>query len=305
MTLRRGIACKFAYAIAVEVTLTIGPALAYETGIPAEQKPGITLGGGSAGIPKPGLYMFDQFLTYQARFTGPNVQNGPTLKAAGTAAGFLFVPGWNFLGASYDAVVVFPFHMAGVGAPLNASPAGMHNTYVVPAELSWKLGDSGLFIKAGLGMYVPDGTIQGSAGVSNVGLPWWTFQPEFIVSYLKDGWNLTANIFEEFNTRNPISGYHSGDIFHAEFTATKTIGKWTLGPVGYVTAQVTHDTSSAYYKYAVNEDRYTRLAAGWLLGYDFGSAAVSFWVTDEFYARRGPIGISSDLILCLDERRRQ
>jgi hypothetical protein len=61
-------------------------------------------------------------------------------------------------------------------------------------------------------MYVPDGSIQGPAGLSNVGNPWWTFQPEFIVSYLKDGWNLTANAFADFNTKNSITGDRSGDI---------------------------------------------------------------------------------------------
>ncbi|WP_374546259.1 transporter [Rhodoblastus sp.] len=53
------------------------------------------------------------------------------------------------------------------------------------------------------------------------------------ISYQKDGWNLTANIFEEFNAANTITGYTTGDILHAEFLATKTIGKWTLGPVAY------------------------------------------------------------------------
>jgi outer membrane putative beta-barrel porin/alpha-amylase len=73
-------------------------------------------------------------------------------------------------------------------------------------------------------------------------------------------------------------------LVDAEFTATKTIGKWTFGPVGYVAAQVTDDTSSAYYNYAVNSNRYTRMAAGGLLGYNFGPAALNVWVTDEFCA---------------------
>jgi hypothetical protein len=288
-------ACKFAYITALGAALTTIPAMAYETGTPgALQKPGLTLGGGSAGLPGPGIYMFDQFLTYQAQFKGPNVPSGPSQIANGAAAGFLFVPGWNFLGANYAAVVVLPVYDIAIGAPVNAQPSGMHNTYLVPAELSWKLGDSGLFIKTGLGIYLPDGTIQGPAGVSNVGNPWWTLQPEFIVSYLKGGWNLSANIFAEFNTKNSISGYQSGDIVDAEFTATKTIGKWTFGPVGYVEAQVTNDKSSAYYNYAVNANRYTRIAAGGLLGYNFGSAALNIWVTDEFYTtasgKTPPIG---------------
>jgi hypothetical protein len=299
MTFRRGLTSKFGYVVAVGATLTTVPALAYEAGTPgALQKPGLTLGGGSAELPEPGIYMFDQFLTYQAQFKGPNVSNGPTQSAAGAAAGFLFVPGWSFLGATYAAVVVLPVYDIAVGPPVNAQPSGLHNTYVAPAELSWKLGDSGWFIKSGLGMYVPDGTIQGPAGLSNVGNPWWTFQPEFIVSYLSNGWNLTANVFAEFNTKNSISGYRSGDIVDAEFTATKTFGKWTFGPVGYVEAQVTNDASSAYYNYAINANAYTRVAAGALLGYNFGPASLNVWVTDEFYATasgKAPLVRGADL----------
>jgi len=66
--------------------------------------------------------------------------------------------------------------------------------------LSWKLGTSGVLVKAGLGMFLPTGTIQGATGLNvpflGVALPkWaatasptsatiWTFQPELIISYL-------------------------------------------------------------------------------------------------------------------------
>jgi len=56
-----------------------------------------------------------------------------------------------------------------------------------------------------------------------------------------DIWNLTAFLYEEFNTANSRSNYTTGDIFHLDFTVTKTIGKWTLGPVGYYVAQVSDD----------------------------------------------------------------
>jgi hypothetical protein len=280
-----GIIRKLAVGTAFVATLANAPVWAYELGFPGtEQKSGITLGGGSAGVPAPGIYMFDQFATYQAGYTGPNVSNGASDKTAAAATGLLFVPGWNFLGGTYDAVAVLPVYMASLGAPINLTAAGWHNTYLVPGELSWKLGDSGFFIKTGLGMYVPDGTISGPTGLSGVGDPFYTLQPEFIVSYLKDGWNLTANLFQEFHTKNPITDYTTGDIFHGEFTATKTIGKWTVGPVGYVVAQVSNDTSSAYYDYAINANRYTRVAAGGLVGYNFGAVQMNFWLTDEFYS---------------------
>jgi hypothetical protein len=261
---------------------------AYEAGAPAaSQKSGITLGEGTAGVPPPGLYMFDQVFTYQTNLAGPGNQllnpsgTKTGVQAADETTGFLWVPGWMFLGATYDAVLAQSFVMANAGSPLNFQAAGINNTFIVPVELSWKLGDSGFFIKTGVGIYTPDGTINGANGLGNVGNPWWTFQPEFVVSYLKDGWNFTANIYEEFHTKNTVTDYRSGDVLHAEFTASRTVGKWTLGPIAYYAGQFSDDKSSAFYGGRVNLNRYDTWAVGAVLGYDFGPAALHVWALDE------------------------
>lgn len=279
------------------------PVNAYEFGYAGSaQKPGITLGGGTAGAPPPGLYSFNQVFTYQSQIVGPGAPNpggSPTsVRAAVEASGLLWVPGWTVLGATYNAVIVQPWIMSDVGSPVNAHSVGMHNTYIVPGELSWKLGDSGVFIKTGLGIYVPNGTISGANGLASVGNPWWTFQPEFVVSYLKDGWNLTANIFEEINTRSTRTNYLSGNVLHAEFTATKAVGSWTVGPVAYYVGQVTDDKSSAFYGGAINANRYALWAAGALVGYNFGPVQLNVWATHEFSASAargtaGPPGVDT------------
>jgi hypothetical protein len=245
---------KTLFAAAGVAAAAWSPAHAYEAGQAGwAQKPGITLGGTSAEGPPPGLYMVDQAFTYQPNLTGlgNSVLNphGTTtsVPSAIDVTAFVWAPGWSFLGASYDASLAVPLGMFAAGRPLNAEAAGMVNTFIAPVELSWKLGDSGFYVKSGLGMYVPDGTVSGVNGLGNLGNPWWTFMPEFVVSYLKDGWNFTPNIFEEINTKNTITQYRSGDILHAEFTATKSIGKWTVGPVAYYAGQVTNDQSSAFY----------------------------------------------------------
>jgi hypothetical protein len=192
--------------------------------------------------------------------------------------------------------------------------SGVHNTYFVPVELSWKLGTSGFVVKTGLGIFAPTGTVQGAAGpavggtcltavgcngFANFGNKYWTFQPELIVSYLKDGWNLSAALYEEFNTANQIDHYTQGDVFHADFTATKTIGKWTLGPVGYYVAQVSNDKCSDATCLAThplglapggnplagNTQRFQLFAVGGLVEYNFGPASLSVWATQEVYAK--------------------
>jgi hypothetical protein len=101
---------KSLLALAGIAAISVTPAQAYEAGAAGwAQKPGITLGGGTAGAPPPGLYMIDQFFTYQSNLTGPgnNVLNprGTTtgVPAAVATAAFVWVPGWEFLGATYDA----------------------------------------------------------------------------------------------------------------------------------------------------------------------------------------------------------
>ena len=282
---------KIAIAIVSVGAAAWSPAQAYEAGAAGwAQKPGITLGGSSAAAPPPGLYMVDQVFTYQTNLTGPgnNVLNphGTTtgVPAAVGVAAFVWVPGWTFLGATYNASWAIPAGMFAAGSPVNAEASGMINTFIAPVELSWKLADSGFFVKSGLGMYVPDGTVTGINGLGNLGNAWWTFMPEFVVSYLKDGWNLTANIYGEINTKSTVTDYRGGDLLHAEFTATKSIGKWTVGPVAYYVGQVSDDRSSAFYGGAINVNRYNIWAVGGSLSYNFGPAQLTFWALDEVSA---------------------
>src|SRR5579871_2388061 len=292
---------KALLAAAGVATFAFSPANAYEGGYAGwATKPGALIGA-SAGVPPPGIYMFNQVFTYQTNLVGPGtntlgIGGKNAVAAAVDVQGFLFVPGWTFLGATYDAVVVQPWVMAGVGSPLAAIPgfanvvAGAHNTYIAPVELSWKLGASGFAVKTGLGIYVPDGSIQGPTGLNSAGNPWWTFQPELAISYLGGGYNLTAFLYEEFNTRNSRDGYTTGDIFHADFTATKTFGKWTIGPVAYYVAQVTNDSCAvgalcnALGGTLANASRFNIFAVGGLVEYNFGPASLSLWATQEVTA---------------------
>jgi hypothetical protein len=283
---------KALLAAAGIAALAVSPALANE-GPGVQTKAGAFIGA-SAGVPPPGIYMFNQVFTYQSNLAGPG-NGGNThigLHANVDVQGFLFVPGWTFLGGTYDAVIVQPWLDVSVGTPVNAQFSGMFNTYIVPGELSWKFGTSGFAFKTGLGIYLPTGTKTGAFQLGNVGAPYYTFQPEAILSYLKDGWNFTAAVYEEFNTENHNTHYTSGNIFHADFTATKTIGKWTLGPVAYYVGQVTNDTcpASCVAIYGANQtlanaQRTDVWAVGGLLGYDFGPASLSVWATQEVSAK--------------------
>jgi hypothetical protein len=301
---------KALLAAAGIAAFAFSPANAYEAGFENQTKPGIFIGA-SAGMPPPGVYMFNQVFSYQSNLAGPGkntVFGGRNVgdQAAVDIQGFIFVPGWTFLGATYDALIVQPFVMASAGDPLNVQASGVHNTYFTPVELTWKL-PSGFAVKTGFSFYAPTGTIQGPAGNANVGAPFWTWQPELAFSYLANGWNLTAFLYDEINTANSRTNYTTGNIFHADFTFTKTIGKWTFGPVAYYVAQITDDkcpvgTCTAFYgpggpgavggpvstptgTILANAQRYQAFAIGGLIGYDFGPASFSVWATQEVFTK--------------------
>src|ERR1700692_1590421 len=110
------------------VGLSCSQGYAMEALVAPQSKPGVLIGS-SAGVPPPGIYMFNQVFTYQGNLTGPGTttQLGSTktgVQAAVDIQGFLFVPGWTFLGATYAAVIVQPFVMQSLGLPINAQGSG-------------------------------------------------------------------------------------------------------------------------------------------------------------------------------------
>ncbi len=273
------------------ITVGVGQASAFEPGGATwAQKPGATLGS-AAEAPPPGMYMIDQVFTYQALTVGPGANTQPVQHANVLVSGFLFAPGWTFLGGTYTAVVVQPWVDFAVGSdPLvggggiakGAVITGFHNTFINPIQLTWKLGDFG--VVADLGIYVPDGGISGVNGTGGIGSPFWTFQPELRVGYYKDGWAFTANSYIEINTKNTASNYTTGDIFHEELTFTKTFGKWTVGPVAYYVGQVTNDSNGGANYGGFLGNKYSIWAVGGLLAYNFGPASLTVWAADEVSA---------------------
>ncbi|MCY0857821.1 SphA family protein [Cupriavidus sp. D39] len=218
---------------------------------------------------------------------------------ASAVTGILWAPGWTVFGARYEALVVQPFTMADAGAPLNQQSSGIHNTLIAPIQLGWQLGDTGFHVKTGLAVTVPDGTISGENGLADPGAPWWIFQPLLSISYIKHGWNLTGNFSVELNTPNTKTHYRTGDILHADFAVTQALGNWTVGPVASYIGQVNNDTSSAFYRHAINVNRYNLFAVGALVGYKFGPATVNLWATKDIVANAsgGPTGPDRATIL--------
>lgn len=143
-----------------------------------------------------------------------------------------------------------------------AHDTGFYNTYVA-SQISWEIG-SGLYFGARLGGYVPqDGDLA---------LDYGTIEPRFGLTYIKNGWQATAN----FIFGMPVGGSDADlapDYFIGEFSITKAVGKWTFGPVAHVST----DLNSPYAGY----QEQSQFALGGLVAYDFGGANLQVKLTRD------------------------
>ena len=276
---------------------------------------GGTFGSSADNIPV-GVVMVDQFFVQVGRNDiGPGAPfkavggNAPNSTVAVGVAVFIFNPGWEFLGATTQFIIAQPFVNVGQSGFLNAFNGtggdnknfGGVNDTLFKADAAWKFGD--IHVKLALGAWVPDGTQQQNDGLGNVGLPFFTIQPEFALSWEPQNWlwggnwNFTAYTYWEISTENRVTGYQNAPIFHADFTATGTWGKWTIGPLVSYFTQVGHDSSSPFYAVGLGTkpaecigpigfqcldgpQNFWQVAVGGLLQYNFGPVTLQLWASD-------------------------
>ena len=291
-------------------TILINHATAHEPGDAGQYLPGVTMGLGYGAAPPPGVY-FDNTILYIPKFVGNDQNNGTTLKIWAEIPSLSWSTGWNFLGAKVVMAVVQPVYDS-VTYPSTASGppfAGaivypvMHNTVLNPLTLSWNIG-TGWFLSTGFVFYAPDGSRYDNSPNPD----YWTYEFNGAISYLADGWNLTAHFVYDWNTASeghtgafaktqfaPLGiGYRSGDQAFLDVTATKRFGKWEIGPVAYLKWQTTSDhpggdvscaTMATLTASLLGCGQATQYAVGGLIGYDWGPVALKVMATDSVYTR--------------------
>ncbi len=271
---------KLAVATALASTpLAAQQAMAYEAGYS-----GFVIGPASfwtapATAPAPGLYGNIYGQLSQNKIAGPGAPAiggiATQLNDAPLVANIVYVPGFNIFGAVYSAGFGQEAILVAGTNPINTSKVSFHNTGLTPISLSWKLGESGFYVRTTATFFPPDGAISGTAGLSEAGVPWYTIFPRLTVAYQSRGWTFNNNLAAEYNTVNPHTGYQTGIILRDEATLTRTFGRLTFGPGIFYLGQVTNDTSSKFYNFAINTERYSTVGVGGLAGYDLGQAALT------------------------------
>jgi len=336
MTRLRQIAMAGLAAIAVGGVAN--SAQASETGTFENRLNGATIGLPLGALPPPGLYtgLSTAYLGMLSGSSNTGASNGNQCAAVGPGAPgtrcavlpaiaqavpLLWVPGWNFWGATYSASVVEAFYLyatcgantfsagpggtavehfgnggCGGGSPINGTSGLVYtNLFVQPINLSWKLG-GGWFVATAFSFTAPTGT---KAGVGFTPNPdYWTFEPSIAFSYLGNNWVASANFFYDINTKSEGTccaaspTITSGNLLYGDYTALYKLGKWSIGPVGYMEIQTTSDTGSGCNPAPGVSlcGHHNTGAAGGLVGYDFGPVDLQVWVTDNFYATNSPDG---------------
>lgn len=257
---------------------------------PTPLVPGVTTGVPVGALPPPGWYFSYTFYPIVGDVVDGQGHTLP-VRVANYTNGFMFVwsSPYHFLGAQYGAMIdiVAASHGTDVRVPGGEATRrfGLFNTIVEPVILSWKVAPS-LFVSTALTMYLDDGdyrTVNGARSQDSYANNFTTYEPSFAVSYLANGWNLTANLAYDFNTRNGATGYRTGHIGYLDLTAAKTIGNLTLGVLGNVTRQLQDDTLNGAVVGDGNRAKHDML--GVMLSYRFGSVTLTGRYLADVYTR--------------------
>lgn len=176
-------------------------------------------------------------------------------------------PGWQFLGASYQASILV--EGLAVSIPPGTRRADVFNPLIIPLFLSWKLAP-GWFVSFGQGVYAPVNT---STALTTLGRTSGTgFEERVALSYVRNDWILTANSIFGVSTPD-ASGLQQPDYFNIDWTVAHTFGNWEFGVVGFAAWDVEKTAANA------NLGRGHIAAVGGLIGYNFGGPSITVEAT--------------------------
>ena len=146
--------------------------------------------------------------------------------------------------------------------PVGLNKAGWANP-LVEASLKWDLGNH-FYFGVHEGVHLP---VDSSLTQIGVTYDFASFMQVAALTYLNDGWNLTATLAYGTGRNGTVPGSFAPAWLNYDLTATKTFGKWEIGPIAFGSA----DLSSPYYGYA----RQSQFAMGGLVGYNYASGAIT------------------------------
>ncbi len=233
------------------------------------------------GAPLPeGLYFVDTGTYLQRSSVAPG---SPKIDAIINLPVMIWSTPATFLGGRFEVLATVPEIGVGIN-PNSAAGSSWHRNiynYGGLAGLAWDLG-GGWSIADHLGGFGPVDTDVGN----NIGIGgnFWTFVESASVAYNHDGWSLSANFFYGHSGNDINTGLHTQpDSAQIDLAATKHIGKWELGLVGYGSTDLGGAARDVDVLGVVHPQQ--QFALGGLVGYNFGPVITQIYVTRDVAER--------------------
>lgn len=188
---------------------------------------------------------------------------------------------WTFLNGRIEAYAAAPLieagqtispnYVPGTPGPTGSFLSSIYNPALLVGE-AWKLGDTGWNFSSWVGGYAPVN--------APIGNDFWTFNYRGAVTYNADNWDLTAHVIYGI-TGDQLSGPAVGlktnpDYVNLDLTATKTLGKWEVGAVGFGSWDVSGTSNPFYLKQS-------QFALGGLIGYNFTGISLQGYLTHDIW----------------------
>jgi hypothetical protein len=205
-------------------------------------------------LPPPGTYLVNYMLLVQKNSIRDN--NGNGLPADFNASVFaevprlIYVSPYKLLGASLAAHAFLPFYSADVTAkstaipPLNfdANDKGLGDIIFSPLILGWHFSPE-LHAVFALDIWAPTGNYDKNNPATQIlSKNHWTIEPVVAVSYLKEGFDVSAKLMYDFNTKNSDTSTDPGQEFHIDWALGYSLKNGISGGlVGYNYWQITDD----------------------------------------------------------------
>jgi hypothetical protein len=129
---------------------------------------------------------------------------------------------------------------------------------------------------------LPTGKFSTAPGSINLGSNAVSTSVDVGVSYLRDGWNLSAHANYFINSENRDTDYRSGNELLVNWTAMKDVGGFSIGPVGYIRQQMTEDRNRGSFYGGGIAEKARQIGVGIGVSKTFGKVEVNVNYIHDF-----------------------
>lgn len=203
-------------------------------------------------LPPPGTYLVNYMILAQKNSlkdnTGKSVPVDFNASVFAEVPRLIYVSPYSLFGASLAAHIFVPFYSADVTVSAGGTKVvddndkGVGDIIFSPLVLGWHFGPE-LHAVFALDMWAPTGNYdKNNAATSILSKNHWTIEPVLAVSYLKEGFDISAKLMYDFNTRNNDTKTDPGQEFHIDWALGYGLKNGLSGGVvGYNYWQVSDD----------------------------------------------------------------